>query len=68
MSTRPPSKRRRLALASQAETIQPPISIQAETVQPDAMNQSKTNETVQSMSAALLRKLEGGRTVTKTNR
>lgn len=53
MSTRRSSKRRRLAVTSQAETIQPPISVQAETMQPDAMYQSKTNETVQSISAAV---------------
>lgn len=54
MSTRRPSKRKRLALTSQTETIQPPtISVQAETFQPEAMDQSKTNETVQSISAAV---------------
>lgn len=53
MSTRRPSKRRRLAVTSQAETIQPPLSVQAETMQPDAMDQSKTNKTVQSISAAV---------------
>lgn len=53
MSTRRPSKRRRLALTSQADPIQPSTSVQAETVQPGAMDQSKNNEIVQSISAAV---------------
>lgn len=59
MSTRRPSKRRRLALTSQAETIQPPTSVQAETVQPDAMDQWHCSVNLCSSDRSGIWKLKG---------